>query len=122
EYCNEDEHEVGRCVHSLSFASVYCVSAGLNYTVDGDDKVNKAYMSDDVMFMSYDVSKPPPLTNHQRRQGLTDDMPAVVGVRVLLHLFILISCDCLFRCRRQQRRRKCWPRLIINCKADVTRR
>jgi hypothetical protein len=70
------------------FASVCFVCAGLNYTVDGDDKVNKIYMADDVMFMSYDVSKPPPLTNHQRRQGLTDDMPAVVGVCVLCLLFI----------------------------------
>jgi len=37
-------------------------------------------MADDVMFMSYDVAKAPPLTNAQRRQGIDDTEPSVVGV------------------------------------------
>jgi hypothetical protein len=54
---------------------------GLNYVLSKDDIYVKIFMSDDVLFMSYDVSKPPPLSNAQRRNGLTDSEPSCVGVR-----------------------------------------
>jgi len=53
---------------------------GLNYTLDKADMYVKLFMSDDVMFVSYDVSKPPPLSNSQRRAGLGDSEPSVVGM------------------------------------------
>lgn len=53
---------------------------GLNYILDKGDMYVKLFMSDDVMFMSYDVSKPPPLSTSQRRAGLGDNEPSVVGI------------------------------------------
>jgi hypothetical protein len=67
---------------------------GLNYIIDtSDDKVCKEILDDGsgVMFMSYDVSKPPPLTNYQRRQGFVDSEPAVVGVSQLNTLISICS-------------------------------
>jgi hypothetical protein len=83
----------------------------------------KELMGDDVMFISYDVSKPPPLSNSQRRSGAIDTEPACVGVRCCFKIvWTILNMIYLSRWPLRHKGRKCWLQLIINIKMGDMRR